>query len=341
MRRYSSPRGPTLVFVATFATLVGFGFLGMRHVPSLGFAHQEVPAVRSTGPWYPVFLRGGMQLDHTILWNDIDSAIDNARNADVLFVGSSHVQFALRPHEVGAFEKQTGLSAYSIAVPVGGYEFPLALIEKFDLRPRIVVVELNLFAGEAETREGQRVRDAGRWNGLTTVWEERLAGRVWPTASRILPTFATPRWERALLRSTEDGTWRSLNWPHRHITIDSAQRLVAWRTRWVREFHAALAARGIGLVLTCMPTGGLRCDPFAVQPMATALNVPAIVPRVRGPLWTTDFAHMCPLSGKRFGRALLRDLGRLDAVRAIARERRALRIARGRALEGPRPVAGR
>jgi hypothetical protein len=44
-----------------------------------------------------------------------------------------------------------------------------------------------------------------------------------------------------------------------------------------------------------------------------------VTPTPDAPLWTGDLVHLCPLSGKRYGRAMLRELERVDAVRKIRR----------------------
>jgi hypothetical protein len=327
MRRYAFPIGPTLVFVATFSTLVVAGALGMRHVAWLGFARREVPAIPATGPWFPVAVAGGGNLDHTILWNDIYSSIDDARRADVLFVGSSQIQFALPSHSVTAFERRTGLRAFSIAVPGGGYEFPIALIEKFDLRPRIVVAEIAIFRPPGDIPESRRVREASRWSGISSVLESRLGTATWSVGRRALPVFFAPHASQVLLRSSEDGTWWPIGWPHRDVPVADGGGPMRWSTPAARGFTSKLAARGARLVLTCIPGTVRGCSILAAEPLATALAVPALVPHVDG-LSGMDMAHLCPLSGKRYGRVLLRELGRLDAVRAVARERRAMRLAR-------------
>jgi hypothetical protein len=334
-RRHRPLRRAALVFAATFLALVGAGFLGMRNVEWLEFAHQEVRSVRPVArPWFPVYFRGGTHLDHLVLWNEIGPSIENARRADVLFIGSSQMQFAIPPHEIAAFEKRTGLSAFSLALPFAeGYRFPLRLIEKFDLRPRVVVANIPVFFEPAESIVGIRTIESSRWSDLMTVFEERLAERVWPLASRVLPSFVTQRPDRAILRSSQDGTWWPIHWPHHHLPVSGTEAPLAWRGRWAREFHAAMAARGTELVLTCVPSTQFSCSIFAAQPLATALKVPAVFPRVDGALYTTDVAHLCPLSGKRFGRALLRDLSRLDVVQALARERHPARLVR----RGARP----
>lgn len=327
MRRYAHPIGPSLVFVATFATLVVAGAVGMRHVPGLAFARQQVPPIPSIAPWVPVFVAGGAQLDHTLLWNDVDGSIANARRADVLFVGSSRLQFALPPHALSAFAKSSGLHMLSIAVPGGGWEFPLALIEKYDLRPRLVVAEIDAFQATGALTEFRRVRDADRWAGFTEVWEARLAGVAWSIASPALPSFVTPRPSQVLLRSSENGAWWPIGWPHRHARVDLRKGKMRWHTATARQFQAALAARGTQLVLTCVPATFTPCDAVSARPLATALRAPGVFPGVER-LWAMDLTHLCPLSGKRYGRALTNDLRRLDVVRALARERRATRLAR-------------
>jgi hypothetical protein len=113
-----------------------------------------------------------------------------------------------------------------------------------------------------------------------------------------------------------------MHWPHRHAAPTAPSKdlpgdRVVSLARGVRD---ALARRGTVLVLTCVPTGRGGCSPAHARALADAIGVPAATPPIDG-LWTSDFIHLCPLSGKRFARALLREVGRLDAVRAVARAR--------------------
>ena len=85
-------------------------------------------------------------------------------------------------------------------------------------------------------------------------------------------------------------------------------------------------------MLTCVPGAVVGCEAPAAQPLATALHVPAVFPHVHE-IWAMDSAHLCPLSGRRYGRALLREVGELDGVHALARERRPTRLAQHDTLE--------
>jgi hypothetical protein len=314
-----------VVFAVTFLVLVATGMAGMHRLPSLARYRAEVVAVSRPDPSWDVVLHGGGgHLDHTILWNAIGPAIENARRADVLFVGSSLMQFALPPNALRKFRRRTGVAAFSLALPFGeGYRFPLALIEKFDLRPRIVVANAFWFFKEDASPQAVRVRGEDRWAGVRTVWEAHLGTLLWPSASRVFPVFAARRPNRVLLRSSEDGSWMPVRWQvHAHAPVSTRPAPLAWDVRAAQRFRNALAARGIQLVLTCVPSFNMSCAPGSLFAMRMGLGVQALVPRVDAPLWTFDMVHLCPLSGKRFGRALLRELARLDTVRTLARARR-------------------
>jgi hypothetical protein len=312
---------PLRVFGATFLLLVTVGFAGMRLVPELEFAHQEVPAIRPPDPsWVPVFFRGGAQLDHAIVWNDIGSSVDNVRRADVLFFGSSQMQFGLPPHELRAFERRTRLSAFSLALPFGeGATFALELIEKLDLRPRVAVVNVTAFFKDDETFAAAQVRGGSYWTAISTVWEERLAALAWPAASAVFPTFVTARPASALLRSTTDGTWLPVRWAHVHVPVATKAMPMKWSVASAIRFRAMLATRGVSIVLVCVPDVEVPCSAEALRPLAVLMGASMVTPTPDAPLWTGDLVHLCPLSGKRYGRAMLRELERVDAVRKIRR----------------------
>lgn len=327
MRRSWWKRPPghaILVFGATFVVLVATGFAAMRLVPELAFARQEVPPLDRPDPSFmPVYFRGGTQLDHVVTWNDIGGAMQNARRADVLFFGTSQMQFALPPHAVRAFTRRTGLTAYSLALPFAERdEFALALIEKYDLRPRVAVVNVTGFFTNDESMVGLKVRADGYWPGLASVWEERLAAMVWPSASRVLPSFVTPRPARTLLRSTSDGTWQPVRWTHDHNRVAVTPMPIRWAMRAAVRFRNELVLRGASLVLVCVPSAVAPCAPEALRPLAVSLGARMVIPTVDAPMWTGDLAHLCPLSGKRYARAMLRQLGELDVIRAIRPKRR-------------------
>jgi hypothetical protein len=307
-------------FGALFLTAVVAGAVLTQPGAPLASARQITPPVRLPGAeWYCVFYRGGAQLDHTYLWNDLAGAVRGARGADVVFLGTSRMQFALPPHELRAFEKRTRLRAFSLALPFEPAVFPLEILAKYDLRPRVVVAEVDGFFAAERTIHASHIVEAGWWGGWASVFEERLAALVWPVASPVLPSFVVRRPPQYLLRSSALGAWLPVRWPHRHGA--PAAPLVgtppADTVDGARAVRDALARRGAQLVLTCVPTGRGGCSPEWTRALADAIGVPAVTPPIEG-LWTTDFIHLCPLSAKRFARTLLREVSALAALRSPA-----------------------
>jgi hypothetical protein len=315
MRKHRKELRALTLFAVLFAVALVGGAISMQPGGPIAAARQVTTRIRLPGPgWFPVYYRGGPQLDHTYVWNDFASAVAGARKADVLFLGTSRVQFMLQAHDLRAFEKRTGLRAFSLALPSESFVVALEIIEKFDLHPSVAVAEVDGFfsVGPYDTR----VVDEGWWGGLTTVWEEDLAAATWPVASTVLPSFVIRRPARILFRSSEYGTWLPVNWPHRHGAPTRAGSSVpaAMTVVHASGVRNALARRGTRLVLTCVPTGLRGCSPTYAHALADVIDVPVVTPPIEG-LSTTDGIHLCPLSAKRFARTLLRDVGELEVLR--------------------------
>jgi hypothetical protein len=286
----------------------------------IAFARQETPFMRfPDASWFAVFYRGGAQLDHTILYNGLGSSIEHARRADAIFLGNSQMQFALPMHELREFERRSRVRPFSLALPFGeGYRFPFRILEKFDLRPGVVVVSVGRFFREDESPAALQVMREGWWGGWTQVAEERIAARIWPFASAVFPSFIALRPPWYILRSSDYGTWQPVAWPHDHVAVTEVATDPSLAVPAAARLRSALARRGTQLVLTCVPTFRAVCSPASTRALAEKIGVRAVVPTVDR-LWTGDLAHLCPLSGKRYGRALLRELGELDVIRAMAR----------------------
>ena len=76
----------------------------------------------------------------------IADALAHLKRADVLFLGNSRLMFAARPGVFDAFFTERGLRYYVLGFGFREADrFPLAIIEKFDLRPRVVVVNADGF----------------------------------------------------------------------------------------------------------------------------------------------------------------------------------------------------
>ena len=79
--------------------------------------------------------------DQDIFYHGIGPSIENARKADILFVGHSKVELGMDWRSLEEFGARYGIKIFNMALPGerSGSIF-LAIIKKFDLRPRILVV---------------------------------------------------------------------------------------------------------------------------------------------------------------------------------------------------------
>jgi hypothetical protein len=80
--------------------------------------------------------------DQDLFFHDIGRSIDYARQADIIILGSSLVSFAINEDVIRArLEKPYGLKFYNMAfVGVASGEFSRRIIEKYNLRPRLWII---------------------------------------------------------------------------------------------------------------------------------------------------------------------------------------------------------
>jgi hypothetical protein len=93
---------------------------------------------------YPAAFRG-VSATHNLLSLGSFGLGRRLREADVLLTGSSHAEFGLSARDLVTHFRTRGMSvkAYNIGVGWGeGFAFPAALIDRYDLRDKVLVVEM-------------------------------------------------------------------------------------------------------------------------------------------------------------------------------------------------------
>ncbi len=278
--------------------------------------------------WYVSYEDFG--IDHYILYHGLDESIRYAREADVLFLGNSQASFGFPKTVLKQGELETGLRFYNLAFGYGeGSKFALALIEKHDLRPRIVVVNAGFFDERRffmprASEFGEKAMESSRWEAWKTIWEWKLTWRVrhfrlmeqLPDWRVLRPPFGmwSPRF--IICRSISSGPWHAHRENLRPVpvgtgtipvdayreseAIDDRTLSIAW------EFKRALAERGTDMVLTVVPSPVYWSQRHQVASLAAAMKVPFISPTVTG-LMTRDGAHLDDESAQRFGVRFLKD----------------------------------
>ncbi|HEX2971107.1 MAG TPA: hypothetical protein VHP11_02170, partial [Tepidisphaeraceae bacterium] len=246
-----------------------------------------------------------------------------AKNADVLFLGNSRVMFALGQDELKPFFKRLGLSYYVMAFPYGEpSSFPQAIIRKYDLRPKWLVVNADPFFVKRTSPFARMVMAEDWWNAWKFKLEMDLGFLVRSRLHQIVPCYDMTCPEEAdwiTFGSYRDGTTRVAvargkaggfkKVPGRENTATKPQLLVA-----ARRFKKDMDRRGVRMVLTTLPPH----SPKMATTLGAALGVPVVLPDVKN-LTTYDGGHLDRQSAARYASAFLAELEKVIAREDLAK----------------------
>jgi hypothetical protein len=308
------------VFVSTLAALILLTFGAWLVVP--GFAGRVRNITTAQRPpdsaYYLAHDRGG-HLDHHVLYHGIDAeAIANLKQADVLFVGTSRMMFALRSRVIRPWADAHGLRYYALGFGFReGDTWALELIKKYDLRPRIVVVNVDGFFGRPLSEWAERVRNDTPFGARKLFWEGELGHETRRIVHRVIPNwidlYGRPGFpfgnEFIAYRSRRDGIWAISPWPKPTMPAHAADygpSPVGPRIGDpARAFKAEMDRRGTRMIVTYVPTP----DDAGGNPVALGaiLNVPVVGMDVDG-LTSHDGSHLSEESAVFWSQRLVQDL---------------------------------
>ncbi len=280
----------------------------------------EIPRFESPGRDAFFSFSVGEELSQSVLYHDLGSSIDHARQADILFFGNSRMPLGLREEAIVPAAEESGLRVFSLAC--GHSEktrFALELIRRHDLRPAVVVASggPHLFT-EGISEVAERAMGMKRWE----AWKEQLEIRgKWALQSRIhtrlpkLDLLGDPLVSRWIIyRSSRTGWWRPVTEPDvgEPVTVIDDFASYDFLLPLASELQQELRARGAQLVLTMVPYRDSRIGhlPF----LAKALGVPYVLPPFDG-LRLADGSHLDRDSGRRYGEAFWERFVRLPEIR--------------------------
>jgi hypothetical protein len=274
-------------------------------------ARERRPASRD----YFLAYSAGLIEQH-VYYHGLEPVEGPLRAADVLILGNSRTMHALPRPFVTQLASRYHLRGYLLGF--GGSEgdvFPLALIEKYDLRPRWVIVAVpRFFTGRsAAARSAMRL---GPLTALQVKYEGLASHLVRHAIHLVLPHLACteyptePDW--VVYRSISDGTWfvaASKGEPGVLARGAGTARPVPEATRAAAGRLAAIVrGRGARLLLVYVPPPAPLDDRAGAAALAALVHAPLVGPELEG-LATTDGSHLTPQSAARFDAALLDSLG--------------------------------
>lgn len=309
-----------IVFVSTLAALVLMTYGAWLVVPGFAGRVRNISiAQRPPDPAYYLAHDRGGHLDHHVLYHGIDAeAIDNLKKADVLFVGTSRLMFALRSRVIRPWADAHGLTYYALGFGFReGDAWVLELIRKYDLRPRIIVVNVDGFFGRPLSEWAQRVRKDSPFGARKLFWEGELGHETRRIVHRVIPNwidlYGRPGFpfgnEFIAYRSRRDGIWAISPWPKPTMPAHAEDYgAVAVGPRIgdpARAFKAEMDSRGTQMIVTYVPTP----DDAGGNPVALGaiLNVPVVGMDVDG-LTSHDGSHLSEESAVFWSQRLVQDL---------------------------------
>lgn len=252
---------------------------------------------------------GHRAVDQYRMYHDQGGILNQARDADVLFLGNSRVLCAFDHELLSRFTKGNGASFYNLGFGYDeGGQFPLELIERFDLRPKVVVVNCDgSFWGELSSAAISAMNGA-RWKTWTDVFELEAAWRLRRSIHRVVPKIVNSD-RIAIWRRHVDGSWIVLSDESQEAPVSYIRSTVG-----PSEFSAAIEAAasyrdrldalGIQMLFTLVPSKTSNLD-FA-EAMAEELEIPLLVPSSDLQLTTFDGDHLDSQSSKKFTKVFLK-----------------------------------
>ncbi len=247
------------------------------------------------------------EIGKAVLYHGLGDAIDHAREADILIFGNSRMPLGLREEFLVPRVEELGLRIYSLG---GGHSeqarFPLEVIRKHDLRPRVVIVS----GGPHILRDRERMSDLAReamsmtrfdaakkWLEVEGAWQLRSALHTHLPQVAFFGGEIPSKW--IIYRSSRTGWWRPVREPPDRYPIGFGEERPNYRALlpFASELQQDLEARGAQLVLTVVPYGDTRVGHLPY--LQEELSLPTIVPSFEG-LETADGSHLDRESARAF-----------------------------------------
>jgi hypothetical protein len=307
-----------LLFLGVFVALVVTVAAGWRHTP---LSAWEALVARARPPASPDYYLGysGSDFEHHIVYHGLEPVADPLRSADVIILGHSRTMYAFPRSFVERLQSRYHLRCYVLGFGQGEQDvFPMALIEKYDLRPRWVIVNADNFFSGTVSASARHAMRYGLLPALAVRFEGMASHAVRRVIHRVLPHFACAEapaeQDWVTYRSISDGTWyvaAAKGKPTMLPPVDSSLEAIpapasAAALRAAERMNRLVTSRGGKMVLTFVPSP--LADLPQVRDIAARLGVPLVVPRMDSAM-TLDGSHMTPESAEQFESAFLEEIG--------------------------------
>jgi hypothetical protein len=317
----NSKRIPS-AFLVTLAILCTFRAIDFFLPPSQ-YEHFDNTPIDSD---YYLAYSGG-SIEHGVFFYGDEGVLKPLKAADVLFLGNSRLMCAFPRRHLQPFFEQRGLKYYMMGFCLGEHVlFPQALFRKFDLHPKLVVINTAYFFMPELSPAADEVMRTSYFDALKVRWEVQLGSLTTHvigsrTLARLLDWQDSFLWE--VFRSKSDGTWLVKYLKARPKPVNSlptVSRVFSQKELdTAKAFKEMLDRRGTKMILTDIPTR--LDDREQARTMSKYLNVPLILVSPEG-LNTVDSSHLDQKSIDFFNASFFEKLSKyLDANPISAAEK--------------------
>jgi hypothetical protein len=242
--------------------------------------------------------------DHGAFWFDLEpEASSAAKNADVLFLGNSRMQFGFSSEAVSHWFSSAAVRYFLLGFSHdANHNFEAPLLDKLGPQAKVYVINSDLFFEEYLSPP---VRAVTRDRSAKARYQQK---RGWQRIHRALcesvPSICGD--EIAFFRSRETGDWlvqggRLESAPVSYVEGIDQEVLEAY-TAAGRKFLSHLPVARECVILTMVPKLGTSSE--TAEAVASALGLNLVAPRLEG-LNTFDGSHLDQQSRERWSAAFI------------------------------------
>ena len=268
--------------------------------------------------------------EHGAYYLDLEPrAVEAMRRAQVLIFGNSRAQFGFSTDAVRRYFSGRGVSFYLLGFGYSdGDTFAAALIRKYRLHPRFVIVDTNpFFTGFVSVPAKAMLPGGPSWWGRPIDWAKDWWGyltkkafnSLQPLVCRARPSLCTGI-STTFYRSFDSGFWllNMSGFPDDAGYPVNGRKLVTLSGRSLptdaanaNHFLDLLGLPRECVVLTAAPSTALDAEPY-VKELGNLTGLRVVLPELQD-LKTIDASHLAPSSAQRWSAAVMQEIDPLLA----------------------------
>jgi hypothetical protein len=248
--------------------------------------------------------------EHGAFWFGLQPSAQNfAKDADVLFLGNSRVQYGFSTAATADWFSGASVRYYLLGFTYyDGVSFTEALLRRIRPKAKVYVINLDGFFGQQASPPAMEVMHD---QGARSHYQ---AKRLWQSVHEPICKIASFVCGRsyAIFRSRQTGAYSmsrgNVLFEAKPVSYDQTTRedVVKTNTAAARKFLSDLPVQEECVILTIVPT--VETKTGNANAIAAALHKDLVIPEVQG-LRTFDGSHLDPPSAERWSEAFFQAAG--------------------------------